>query len=75
MLRRILPEAHSYKTFANAQAVAEKAIEDYIELGGAEQRYVIVAQENGRFSPAIVLCSSTDMGYFLHHTKCSIMAS
>jgi len=56
---KILTEAHSYPSIENAEKAWAKIVSDHAKnLGLPEIRYIISAQEDGRFT--IVVISTTD---------------
>ena len=54
---QVCPDMNSYKTYDNAYKKLKRELGDALETG--DVRYVIIAQADGRFSPAIL--SSSDI--------------
>ena len=59
---RILAQAHSYKTLANAERVLTKALEN-IE---GHYKTVITVNADGRFTPVVINPTCND-GFLQHH--------
>lgn len=49
-MTRMLTEAHSYKTAESAETALLKIFEEY----NVEYKYVVIAQPDGRFTPAVM---------------------
>ena len=64
----ILTKAHSYAT----RARAEKEVVDAI-AEGRNERYVIVAQPDGRFTALIINPDQRDVNWWIHEEKIAVV--
>lgn len=79
--QRLLPEAHSYATFANAELYIKKEITRFEEMYelvtrpvDTNVRYLILAQANGRFSVVVQVGDKPEQfDFFLHGTKAAVI--
>jgi len=65
---QVCKEAHSYATRENALLKLKKTLGEDFET----VRYIIVAQTDGRFSPAVILSDNVNVTYLIHNNVCVI---
>ena len=61
-----LPSAKSYASRKNAIQKLEKIFGEGLKY----ERWFVLAQEDGRFSPAVLYSENTNIPYMMHHGIC-----